>query len=37
MGNLANYIDYEKFARDMSYEGVHFIDCPDGVYVFDNC
>jgi antirestriction protein len=37
MGNLANYIDWEKFARDMTYDGWHFIDAPGGhVYVFSN-
>lgn len=34
MGNLANYIDYEKFARDMGFEGWSFVPGGAGVYVF---
>lgn len=34
LGTLANYIDYEKFARDMTYEGTSFVDGGRGVYVF---
>ena len=34
MGNLANYIDYEKFARDLEYDGYSFVPGGRGVYVF---
>lgn len=35
MGNLANYIDYEKFARDLRFDGYYFVpDGAGGVYVF---
>ncbi len=37
MGALANYIDYEKFARDLQYGGdIYTTSGGDGVYVFDN-
>ena len=35
MGSLAKYIDYEKFARDLGFDGYSFIDNGSGgVYVF---
>ena len=36
-GPLANYIDWERYARDMSYEGWHFLRIPESggrVWVF---
>lgn len=36
MGNLANYIDYEKFARDLGFDGYSFVPGGSGVYVFSN-
>ena len=35
MGNLANYIDWERFARDLGYDGYSFVGGEDGkVHVF---
>lgn len=34
MGNLANYIDYESFARDLGFDGYSFVPGGRGVYVF---
>lgn len=36
MGDLANYIDYEKFARDLRFDGYSFVPGGSGVYVFTN-
>lgn len=36
MGTLANYIDYEKFAHDLGFEGYHFVPGGRGVYVFSD-
>lgn len=35
MGNLANYIDYEKFGRDLRYD-YDVIEENGYVYIFDN-
>lgn len=32
--NLRNYFDFERYARDMSYEGYYFASGGEGVYVF---
>jgi antirestriction protein len=35
LGNLANYIDYEAFARDLGFDGYTFSRAPSGgVFVF---
>lgn len=31
---LLNYVDWERFVRDLGYDGYHFADSPSGVYVF---
>ena len=37
MGNLANYFDYEAFARDLFMGDYVSIDVPEGVAVFRSC
>jgi antirestriction protein len=34
-GPLWNYIDWERIARDMGFEGIHFVPGGVGVYVID--
>lgn len=36
MGNLAYYIDYEAFGRDLEYD-LDVIEHDGDVYIFDNC
>ena len=33
---ILRYFDFESYARDCEYNGMHFIDVPEGVAVFDN-
>lgn len=37
LGALASYIDWERVARDMGFEGTSFISGGDGVFVFVDC
>lgn len=37
LGPLGTYIDWERYARDLGFDGFHFVNGGRGVYVFRDC